>query len=646
MSGKAGAFHYQLPVSAAGTIDSRDKQRALIVALTELYEHSQNAVDASVKFESAKENLATFFNNLHWRIVEFETELKRKIDEKREAATTAVSAASERIITNLPAANQELVSLSAYLADSFSALGDIEGFLEGCSTDKVMSAVESAVNISFAKPSQGAQLEIVLCLPSNQSLGVFSFSSQAQVTEVKDKIEEIKGFLRFNLFFGDILLRSDESLATYNLPKLAVIAIYPIVTVRSDEGSNDIYIKDTETVKYLKSKLTYRGESLREYHRLICDDKVLDDDFLLINAGKSSVFDLIISERPMEAILVRDENYHVYELPLGHNEETVMSLKNRIAQAIRYDEDSQRLSYRSQVLSDTESLLAAGAQGGSVLDLQRLTRVYVLIPAIHIPLCLIQPNSSTTVLSTKLELTNLLLLPPDHQVISYQGRVMSDEEPLSCDYRSSITVTLEMKEYLLVTYQINEYVAIEYLGGDEEVSGLKNRLAETMNLEVQLLEVVYNGKKLRETVTLASAGVREGCLVNLIQRDGIESPTPYAAYKGVDKAMMDEQMAKILGTMNYESLNKKLGLESEKLLLNDSVRVTIKFSGHNDLVMERLDRITRIVTLKESIRVRFEVPVAEQELFHGNRRAEDYYLLANFTPEDMEEGLVFRLQVK
>ena len=70
------------------------------------------------------------------------------------------------------------------------------------------------------------------------------------------------------------------------------------------------------------------------------------------------------------------------------------------------------------------------------------------------------------------------------------------------------------------------------------------------------------------------------------------------------------------------------------------MRVTIKFSGHNDLVMERLDRTSRIVALKESVRVIFEVPVAGQELFHGNRRAEDYYLLANFTPEDIEEGLV------
>jgi hypothetical protein len=128
MSVKAGAFHYQLPVSAARTIDSRDKQRALIGALTELYEHSQNALEASVKFESAKENLATFFNDLHWRIAEFETELKRQIDEKREAVTATVSTATERIVANLPAAHQELAILSAFLTDSFSALSDIESF--------------------------------------------------------------------------------------------------------------------------------------------------------------------------------------------------------------------------------------------------------------------------------------------------------------------------------------------------------------------------------------------------------------------------------------------------------------------------------------------------------------------------------------
>ena len=80
--------------------------------------------------------------------------------------------------------------------------------------------------------------------------------------------------------------------------------------------------------------------------------------------------------------------------------------------------------------------------------------------------------------------------------------------------------------------------------------------------------------------------------------------------------------------------------------LNSPQSVIIKFSGHEDLVLERLERSTRIATLKESIRVKWEVAVAQQELFQGNRRAEDYSILSAYTPERPEEGIIFRLQVK
>ena len=61
ITAKTSAFHYQLPISAR-SIDSRDKQKALIMALMELYEYSENAADASIKFENAKEKVGAFIN--------------------------------------------------------------------------------------------------------------------------------------------------------------------------------------------------------------------------------------------------------------------------------------------------------------------------------------------------------------------------------------------------------------------------------------------------------------------------------------------------------------------------------------------------------------------------------------------------------
>lgn len=122
-------------------------------------------------------------------------------------------------------------------------------------------------------------------------------------------------------------------------------------------------------------------------------------------------------------------------------------------------------------------------------------------------------------LALKLEIAKQYGLPFDNQQVTYHGRLLTDEEYLSCRYLSSITVSLAMQGYFIATYRNNKYRAVEYISGLELVAGLRRRLAELLGLEVRTIGVNYNGRELSGAVSLASAGVQEGSLLKVFLRD-------------------------------------------------------------------------------------------------------------------------------
>ena len=341
-------FHHKLDLAARITIDSRFKQKQVIEALMELGEYSRSTKEISERLESAKEMFGEYFDRLIWFIRQYQRKIITKIDEMYQEAATALEVSIARISAYPLAAGEELSTVSSSLATIYSSLDEIQHCLENCSAETAARAVETRMAITFPEHQQFERVvnkDLVLCLPSKLALGVFTFNEKTTVGEVRRKIEEVKGLPKFELSFGNVQMKAEERLGQYSLPHLAVVDIWPIIAFKSALLSEDVYISDLDTVRSLRATWRSKGRDVSEYHHLLCDNQILDDEFLLINASGNSVFGLFRAERPWESLLIRDEDAQIFELPIIEPEESVLSLKYRIAEIIRYDEECQRLSY-------------------------------------------------------------------------------------------------------------------------------------------------------------------------------------------------------------------------------------------------------------------------------------------------------------
>lgn len=506
------AFHYRLSLSAQ-SIHSIGDFRGLKIALNELKDYKINITKAFAELATAKETLGKFFDELVYRVRKYEYKITQKDNEISRNLSDSVTIASEKVIGNPSAASEEMKLFSDFFAEAIASIDEILQCSRNCIVEASAKAMEATVAIVF--PEEQPRIDLALCLPSGKPLGVFTFALETRVSEVKMKIGELEGFTRFDLMHGDTVLRPRAVLGLHHLPQLALITVSPIVTARSDGQTQDYNISDTDIVSSLKAKLTHHGQPLGPTHHLICNNQVLDDDFLLMCAGSDSVFDIIECERPDLMVFIRDETYLIYKVPFQGGDESVIHLKQRFDAIIRCDIGCQSLSYCLQLLHDEEILSERDITPGSVIDLEHLVLISVHIPAISVPFRIEMPSKSATVLETKLKITELIGLPPGNQFILLKGLEMQEKEPLNPNYKSKITVTLHMKGYLLASHRENQYLAIEFQGGDEVTEQLKIRISEKLNMNVKTLELIYNGKKLIDFATLASAGVTEGCLITV-----------------------------------------------------------------------------------------------------------------------------------
>lgn len=708
-------LHHKLPLSALASIDSKNKQKNLKSALSELGECQQSAKQINDRLESVKEVLGDFFDKFIWEMRQYQAKIMTQIDEMNLQAADTLAASMERISAFPLAAGEEIATVTSTLAEIYSSLDGIQHCLTNCSPETAARAVISHMAIAFPEYQQLERvknIDLVLCLPSRQAIGTFTFNIKAKVQEIHWKIEEMKGLPRFQLYFGNMQMNEMDRLEEYPLPLLAVIDIYPLIVFKSALLSESMYISDTHTVRSLKESMRGNGRDIGEYHHFLCDNQVLDDDFLLINAGKDSIFGLFLAEKPQESLLIRDENSEIIELPIFDLAESFLSLKRRIAEKIRYEEECQRLSFYLQELEDDSSLRSVGAQGGSVIDLERLVHIYVVIPAIGTPFCITIGKKQASVLMVKVEIQRRLSLPPDNQHICVRDRELVDEEMLCSDFRSTCTVNLIMTGYLLASMHSNEYVAVVFQGGDEVTMALKLRIADRLALQADLCQLVCDGRRLNNAATLASAGVTEGCLVTVFLSEEEEEDPALGSLVGSMQAMLqpgagnESQRTKARDLFGDEVIEKmKLmsasveGVEnahledykssgllhkaSRRVLLNEyrhlvgetsstgskvpyflpsdpeilayleelegvegphKLKVTIKY-GEEDMVMQHLDREMRIVMLKEILRLRLGVPVAQQELINGVRTAENEMQLKEFSPSGAA-GIIFRLKRK
>jgi len=202
--------HFKLPISAQA-IETEEKRRQLNSTLLRLAESKSKALEISTKWTSTKEQLDQFFDELAGGFRKYQWEIAEEVTQKTQVETANVTA---KVLSGLPVEEAEVNTLSALLKTTLSAVEADEHALHASSPERIMQWIKDCTDM---KRSQKVRLEP--CLTSTQSLGVFSFHTEALVNDLKAKIQEVMPFSsRFDLFYQDTLLKSEECLGTSGLP--------------------------------------------------------------------------------------------------------------------------------------------------------------------------------------------------------------------------------------------------------------------------------------------------------------------------------------------------------------------------------------------------------------------------------------------
>lgn len=505
--------HIKVPL-AAYYID----EKATIDTLRKLNLAQIQAKDISERVKSLQETYKLRYESLLALLQENYEEITRKFEEISSAIDTALAATADKMICSLAAAEVEVPLLSDYLA---TVLSDITAFQieRDAWSHHILREFRSVLAVNVPKYQLFERINSVslsFSLPPNRSLGVLTLNAEILIKDIKPIIATKTGISQFDLFLKEMLLNPEETLQSYQISQFAEVMVCPLVTIRAEKEREKVYISGNDTAISLKIALQSKGWTITESHYLVAYDQVLSDESLPLTASSDLILDLKVYERLQNLLILRDEMGTLYEIPVvPSGEESIGELKRRIASIITYDEDCQRLIYRSKPLSDDAYLSAFDIHGGSLLILHRLTTIYAEVP--DIPTTpYTKLNTEATVLALKLEIAKQFLgLPPAHQCIRYQGRQLADDYNLSNTYRSNITVSLSIQGYLLATYHRNEYIAVEYLDGREPVAALRKRLGEKLGMQGREVKLGYKGRELRNAENLASAGVQEGSLLNV-----------------------------------------------------------------------------------------------------------------------------------
>lgn len=500
--------HYQLPLSAY-SLDSKDT----VEALRKLSSSQLKANEVFSEIEVLKETYRRSFEELQVSIQEHQNTLLGELEEMGSNTVIAMDCTAQNIISNFSSAPTEIAALSAYLATALSGLEATRREAEDWLIANISQTVKSALSIHFPvypRFEKVPYLDLNLCFPSGEPLAVSRLNARMQIKDLKRKIADKERITSFELFFQDTMLQPEDTLEHYQLPHLAVLTMYPKVTIKSGEKRVEMLINDTETVISLKTRLKSLGWSFGKNHHFLGNDQILSQDSLLLGTSADLTFE-VLECGLRDVLLVREETGQVLQLERSTSDLSISEVKQRLARVIEYNEACQRLTYNSQTLSDDTKL--SSLPSGIVLVLHRLTTIVAQIPAIG-AVCHTEINTNATVLALKQEMERRYGLPPAHQQVTYQGRRRTDNEFLSCNYRSSVNVTLTMQGYFLVVYR-QAYIAVEYVSGLELVGELKKRLAEKLNLEMRDIDVVFDGQMLRAATSLAAAGVQEGSLLTV-----------------------------------------------------------------------------------------------------------------------------------
>jgi len=215
--------------------------------------------------------------------------------------------------------------------------------------------------------------------------------------------------------------------------------------------------------------------------------------------------------------------FKVQQIDVKHD--TVASLKSKIMDREGIQTGAQRLIINGKYLSDDKQALEdAGVGGDGLAVIHLLVR---LIGGVKIVPVKVKTTKGTTLeldIDTSDQVESLKLkihtkeadLVPSNQRVFYEGKELKDGHALE-EYDIKEDAILDMKFQIFVkTLQGRSLVLT--VKADDTVETIKEMIKEKEGMPLEQQRLIYGGKELRESMTVADYSMMEGSSVHLVMR--------------------------------------------------------------------------------------------------------------------------------